>query len=126
MDKQEKEAQEPRYFAALDHTNGRWSVFMDGALSSVAVCADQATAEQRAKDYMGMWENSDRCKAMRYDSMKERIAKLEEALDMVQEALASYRDGNKVLVDHPKHGPITTIEEVKYLVVDPLLQTLKP
>lgn len=55
----------------------------------------------------------------------ERIAKLEKALDMVQEALASYRDGNKVLVDHPEHGPITTIEEVKYLVVDPLLQTLK-
>lgn len=47
---------------------------------------------------------------------------LVEVLDMMQEALACYRDGNSILVDHPVHGPIHTLEEVKYLVVDPALK----
>lgn len=47
--------------------------------------------------------------------------KLLAALDIVQEALACHGDGTKVLCDHPVHGPITTLEELKYLVVDPII-----
>lgn len=56
----------------------------------------------------------------RWNAYPELVA----ALDMVQEALAAHRDGSRVIVDHPEHGPITSLEEVKYLTVDPVLNTL--
>lgn len=56
----------------------------------------------------------------RWNAYPELVA----ALDMVQEALAAHRDGSRVIVDHPEHGPITSLEEVKYLIVDPVLNTL--
>lgn len=44
-----------------------------------------------------------------------------EALRMVQEALANWRDGEDVALKHPKHGDLC-LEEVKYCVVDPALE----
>jgi hypothetical protein len=41
------------------------------------------------------------------------------ALKLVQQALANYRDGVDTLLTLDGHGPITTLEEIKYLVVDP-------
>ena len=43
---------------------------------------------------------------------------LREALKAVQDALAAHRDGIPYV--HPTHGPLT-LEEVKYVIVDPAL-----
>jgi hypothetical protein len=47
--------------------------------------------------------------------------KLVEALGEVQTALACYRDEARYV--NPEHG-IITLEELKYLVVDPLLESI--
>ena len=45
-----------------------------------------------------------------------------ETLRFVQLALANWRDGEDII--HPEHG-ILTLEEVKYLVVDPAISKAK-
>lgn len=56
--------------------------------------------------------------------MTEREQKLFDALRFVQLAIADWRDGGNGLV-HPEHG-LLHLEEVKYCVVDPVLEEFDP
>lgn len=51
--------------------------------------------------------------------MTKREQELTDALKFVQTALANWRDEQDII--HPKHG-ILNLEEVKYLVVDTILE----
>jgi len=55
------------------------------------------------------------CLAM---NKRSRMRKLEQALLHTQAMLAAYRD--EQVYEHPTHGVIKTLEEFKYLVIDPL------
>lgn len=104
------------------HSPGPWGI--GGSLvsgpdghSPIAVVLHKSSGKARDEDYFAPPFET-------YEANGALIAAAPELLDgmrYLQSVLASIRD-NEEIPAHPVHGKIRTYEEVKYLIVDPLIE----
>lgn len=93
-------------YSINQQSDGKYTV-TDSAPLAVGLTLEEA--KDLVDGLMGMDDDADACRM---------LSRFYAALGHVQDALACYRD--KAQYVHPEHGAIS-LEELKYLVVDPLL-----